>query len=228
MNIEEVHLLTNDLDQTEVFYSQILNFPVSGRSAFHRSFRVGPSTLTFCLTQECRPFYHFAFGVPASHLQDAYRWLAARTPLLPFSAAGWIADFDNWNAQAFYFHDPAGNILELIAHRDLPDSNRPFSPAAISEIREIGIPVDEVVTERERICREYGLSYFRKGPVLDAFTAVGDDRGLLILTKAGRGWLPTGRPAEKHPLTVRFSVGDETYLMKVGHENLVEPQFTTI
>ena len=34
---------------------------------------------------------------------------------------GYIADFIKWHAKSFYFKDPAGNILELIARFDLDD-----------------------------------------------------------------------------------------------------------
>jgi catechol-2,3-dioxygenase len=34
---------------------------------------------------------------------------------------GYTANFVNWNAQSFYFLDPSGNIVELIARFDLND-----------------------------------------------------------------------------------------------------------
>ena len=33
-------------------------------------------------------------------------------------------DFDNWDARAVYFEDPAGNIVELIAHHGLEENDR--------------------------------------------------------------------------------------------------------
>ena len=40
---------------------------------------------------------------------------------------------------------------------------------------------------------------------------VGEQARTLILAPPGRGWLPTGRPAEAHPLAVRLE-GPDTLL----------------
>src|SRR5205807_6313178 len=67
------------------------------------------------------PFYHFALLVPGDRFQAAMAWITERVALLPHQGAPAeqvVFDFPAWNAQACYFHDPAGNIVELIAHRD--------------------------------------------------------------------------------------------------------------
>jgi hypothetical protein len=49
------------------------------------------------------PFYHFAFLAPP----DRFDVLAGSSR---------VYDFDDWDARAFYFDDPAGNIVEIVAH----------------------------------------------------------------------------------------------------------------
>ena len=43
---------------------------------------------------------------------------ACRAPSRP-ETGELVFDFTNWDARAFYFHDPAGSIVELIAHRGI-------------------------------------------------------------------------------------------------------------
>jgi hypothetical protein len=63
------------------------------------------------------PFYHFAFLVPGNRFDAALQWSQTHFDLLPDSENGELVfDFENWSARAFYFRDPADNIVELIAH----------------------------------------------------------------------------------------------------------------
>ena len=64
------------------------------------------------------PFYHFALLVPGDRFEAALAWAGDRVELLPDRETGDVVfDFTNWDAKAVYFHDPAGSIVELIAHR---------------------------------------------------------------------------------------------------------------
>ena len=78
---------------------------------------VGETELTFT-SAPGEPFYHFALLVPGDRFVAALTWIRARVELLPHRASPDVVfDFPDWDAQACYFHDPAGNIVELIAHR---------------------------------------------------------------------------------------------------------------
>jgi catechol 2,3-dioxygenase-like lactoylglutathione lyase family enzyme len=149
------------------------------------------------------PFYHFAFLVPGDRFAAAREWVEQRTELLPRSGTNeLIFEFENWNAQACYFHDPAGNIVELIAHRDMEHSPRhgPFEPSelrGLSELGLVGTPTamappltDRLALWDGRVADEGGLAF------------VGAKARTLILVPTGRGWLPTGRPAQRHPAQV--------------------------
>lgn len=151
------------------------------------------------------PFYHFALLVPGNRFEDAYAWLAARTRLLPDPETGdTIFDFDNWAALACYCLDPAGNIVELIAHRGVSHSptEGAFSARELVDFSEVGM----VVPDKERsvaLLEQMGLCAW-DGEITDPhrLVFVGERARTLILSHPGRGWLPTGRPAELHPVEV--------------------------
>ena len=150
------------------------------------------------------PFYHFALLVPGNRFDAALEWVRELAELLPDPESGEaVFDFDNWDALACYFHDPAGNIVELIAHRGIAESsaNGPFAAAELVGISELGLVGDK--RELAAGVGELGLEHWDGD--LDAegrLAFVGEKAWTVILSPVGRGWLPTGRPAEAHPCDI--------------------------
>lgn len=204
MKITLLSLLAADVPALRHFYGQALGLPVvdAQDEPGGISVEVGYSELRFCPAPPgMQPFYHVAFSVPHNQLEAARAWVQARTGLLPLPAGGFVADFANWNAHAFYFLDPAGNVLECIARHDLPNARTaPFSAAGLLGISEVGLVVADVPAAVKRVCAETAAPVFHRGPVREDFAAIGDDDGLLILVREGRAWFPTNRPAESHYL----------------------------
>jgi hypothetical protein len=94
-------------------------------------------------------------------------------------------DFSSWGgARAVYFRDPEQNVVELIAR-----------PHAYSELTlaEVGLPVEEVAVAVDTLERELGLRPYDEWD--ESFAPLGDDEGLLILVRVGRGWFPAGVPS---------------------------------
>lgn len=153
--------------------------------------RIGDSTLTF--SGEGAAFYHFAFLVPGDRFDAARSWLDERVALLA------TIPFPAWDAHACYFHDPAGNIVELIAHRGIGEAGRggAFSPGELLAISELGL-----VGADARELEAFGLPAWDR---FDPLVFCGRRAHTLIATPAGRGWVPTGRPAEVHPAEVGIS-----------------------
>jgi catechol 2,3-dioxygenase-like lactoylglutathione lyase family enzyme len=199
MFIQSLHLRTNDLATTKKFYTELLQTSVIKESEQHVSFGFGHSTLNFHASYESDPFYHVAFSIPNNKLEEALEWVRERTDILPYSDKEIIANFIGWNAKAFYFHDNNQNILELITHYDLKTSStQPFSAALITGICEIGITVEDVAHACNEFYTLFHIPYFAKGPRLNDFAVMGDSNGMFIVSKTGRGWLPTMRQSEKH------------------------------
>jgi catechol 2,3-dioxygenase-like lactoylglutathione lyase family enzyme len=172
------------------FYGGELGLPVDGDAIV-----IGETRLRFDL-EEGGAFYHFALLVPGDRFDAALEWAQQRVNLL-----GDVFEFENWDAKAFYFHDPAGNIVELIAHHGLEENGR-FRPFEAEEL--VGVSELGVVGDPQGLLRGFesqGLSLW-DGTIEepDRLAFVGEKGRTLILSPPGRGWLPTGRPAEPHPV----------------------------
>lgn len=150
-----------------------------------------------------RPFYHFAFLAPGNRFDAAFRWAQTSLDLLPDSETGEVVfEFENWDARAIYFHDPAGNIVEVIAHNGVGESGASgiFDPRELLGLSEIGLigKSDEIAHGLEAIGLQLWDGLLSPGRL--AF--FGERTKTLIVAEPGRGWLPTGEPAEVHPAEV--------------------------
>jgi hypothetical protein len=165
---------------------------VGALEAFYADFR-SPDELVFTAGAGA-PFYHFAFLVPGDRFEEAQAWAGERAELLgdPF-------DFSFWDAQACYFHDPAGNIVELIAHHGLEEGPGPI----VRGISEIGIVTADSPGAVARLQDELGLELWSGDAEGLAF--VGRKAHTLIVSGVGRGWLPTRRASEPHPAAVTIT-----------------------
>jgi catechol 2,3-dioxygenase-like lactoylglutathione lyase family enzyme len=179
----------------ERFYGDQLGLPAAGGAL-----RVGATELEFSPVESADPFYHYAFRVPRNRFAAARDWFAGHTALLTEAGSSETTfDFANWNAEACYGHDPAGNIVELIAHHDLPEESTAggeFGGTELLGICELGVVG---LDTRAMAAALEPLGIVLWDGTLDEpgrLAFLGDRDGLLILTPDGRGWLPTGRPAE--------------------------------
>lgn len=168
-------------------------------------FPAGETTMEFDPARGA-PFYHFAFLLPGDRFDAALEWAAERTDLLPDPDTGEVVfDLTDWEAWGCYFEDPAGNIVELAAHRGI-DENGLRAPFDVSEL--VGLSELGLVGDRRAMAGELakvGLGLWQgtlEEPNRLAF--VGERGRTFILAPPGRGWVPTGRPAETHPVEVAF------------------------
>ena len=147
MNILEIEILTDNLVETKKFYADLLGFPTTKKDKDSISFLAGQSILTFIQSHELNPTYHFAFNIPNNKINEAVKWVSARCDLIESSDNGVIANFESWNAKAFYFYDNNKNILEFIARFDLDNfSDSTFAASSILSISEIGIVTDDPIS----------------------------------------------------------------------------------
>jgi hypothetical protein len=169
-----------------------------------------------------QPFHHFALLVPGGRFEAARTWVAERAPLLaePDSTETTFV-FDDWDALACYVADPAGNIVELIAHAELCPSHRTgrFDPEEFCAISEMGLVVDNRQSALQGLA-ERGIELWAGSDGPGGLSFVGRKGHTLILVAPGRGWLPTGEPAQRCPATVTVTVdgGRELSLSVAGGE----------
>jgi catechol-2,3-dioxygenase len=204
MLIDQIELLCADLEKVERFYSENLELQVHKKEKDSVSFAAGSSIITFKLSQEKEPVYHFAFNIPANLIAEGLDWLRQRAEIIS-TDSGSVIDFPNWNARSVYFYDTLGNVLELIARFDLDvRENPPFSPDHLLCVSEIGVATHDVPALTDNLIKGCGLSLYHRQPRLDNFTALGDEHGLIIVSKAGRHWYPTETESAPYYTALKF------------------------
>lgn len=171
------------------------------------------------------PFYHFAFLVPGDRFDAALSWAGDRINLLTGGDIDDVVfDFDNWNALACYFHDPADNIVELIAHSGIGTTGvtGAFDVSELLGFSELGLVGSP--KKMTRSLGKLGLTLW-DGEVNEPgrLGFVGERARTFILASEGRGWLPTGRPAEPHPVDVVLSAAHGGEVTTAGHRVRCEP-----
>jgi len=163
------------------------------------------------------PFYLFALLVPGDRFEAAREWAEQRVQPLPGGDIDRVIfDFDQLNALACYFLDPAGNIVELIAHRGVGETGAggPFAARELLGFSELALVGDPHSMARE--LEPLGLRLW--AGILDEpgqLAFVGEKARTLILAREGRGWIPTGRPAEEYPVEAVLS-GPRAGEAKIG------------
>jgi catechol 2,3-dioxygenase-like lactoylglutathione lyase family enzyme len=195
------------------FYQGLLGLPVLDERPGEITFAAGASRLTFVHVETGNgdPFYHFAFNIPENKILAARKWQKERTRLIPPGEdqrdpdyPDDVVDYSHWNAHSIFFWDPGGNLVEYIARHDLENSAPgPFGTEDILYASEIAFIVDDVRDTAAEIEKAFGLEQYRGGS--HAFTAVGDERGLLLVMERGR-MLGFGeaRPADCFPTIARI------------------------
>jgi hypothetical protein len=197
-----LHAPARSLPALAEFYARRLDLETLDTSDALVAVRVGEARLEF-VASAAEPFYHVALLAPGNRWDELLVWARERMDLLPDPESGEVVfDFHNWNALACYFHDPAQNIVELIAHRGIGETRAvgSFSGRELLGVSELGLVGDRAHMAAV-LADELGLELWDGSidePGHLAFVGV---RGrTLILSQEGRGWLPTGRPAETHPV----------------------------
>lgn len=190
MHMTELHLQTSSLPAQRVFYTTTLGLPLLEETDASFIVQAGQTRLAFHEARQEEASYHFAFTIAGNAWPQVRAWLAPRVSLLTRESQD-VFFIEIWNAHSMYFHDPGGNLVELIAHHDLPeDASSAFHAEEIMHISEIGLVVDDVPEVVGQLHSCLGLDPY-KGFSHREFTAVGDISGLFIVVQTGRLWFPT-------------------------------------
>ena len=216
MNILELELLSDNINETELFYNGVVGLKTISKTNSSISFAAGSTKLTFRTSENIEPVYHFAFDIPNNKLIESFLRIENKTEILDVIPPDKIANFYNWNAKSFYFYDNNGNILEFIARYDLDNaSEKPFDGSSVLSISEIGLVTKNVSQLSDEVCKKYDLSIFPKQPKLDKFIVLGTDTGLFILVEENRDWYPTHQKAKSFWTKVVFDNNGKTREIEV-------------
>lgn len=214
------------LGELRGFYAGSLGLAVIVDDGDQLELDVGSARVGFVGIDGDRPFHHFALLVGAERFAAAAEWLSGAADLL--TAAGEtdpIFVFGAWDARACYARDPAGNVLELIAHHCSGAEDRPgrFSAGELRGISEVGL----VLADRPAAVRDLaaaGLPMWdgqleqQRGPVF-----VGRQAHTLVLSPPDRTWLPTDSPAGRYACSVVIRAGERVEIAVADGRLAIHP-----
>ena len=187
------------------FYGERLGWAVE-RAADRVAVTVGDARIELAAS-EGAPFTHVALLVPGNRFAEAFAWASARVPLLAAADGDPVFDFDFWDATACYFEDPAGNVVELIAHRGVAESaGDGFAAADLAGLSEVGLVVGDRAAAARTLEAELGLAVWDGDADGPGLAFAGERARTLILAPPGRRWLPTDRPAQTCPTEVELAL----------------------
>ena len=213
MQITDLTLRSHNLTVQRDFYHYMLGLSVIAETRTRITFKIGDTHLTFEHTPAfATGIYHYAFNIPESQFDEAKTWLSDRTDLMrdEYGEDDFVSQ--NWNARQFYFRDGEGNIAEFIARHTLKTGvNRPFDQYSLLGVSEVGMAFPSVMDGVRLLQKNLHLPVYRGTPS-PAFTAMGDEHGLLILVPEGCPWFPTlDEKAEILPVQVTFLGMTDSY-----------------
>jgi catechol-2,3-dioxygenase len=203
MRISQLELWTRQLPEQRRFYTEGLGLPITEATPQRLALQADETLLTWQHSTEPLPgVYHFAFNVPTHQFASAKARVAARVPLIRDRAGADDFHFEDWDAHAFYFYDPAGNIVECIARHTLNNArSEAFDARQLLCVSEVGIAVESVPASVQALTASLGVQPYLGGSA--DFTPLGDEAGLLILVRRERQWFPdTGQPAVPLPIQI--------------------------
>ncbi len=210
-----IRLYVPELALVRDFYEQSLGLDVLESDNETVCFRCGRSKLCFQQRATATP-YHFAINIPSRQEAAALSWLRERVAVQAFTGED-IVDFPNWQAKAIYFYDPAGNIVELIARRELnyPDQ-QPFSAEAFLEVSELGVGTSNIESVYRSLQEATGITIYDGS--FERFCAIGEPTALFITVDyRSKKWFPVDDPVHASPFQATLLKGEEVF--QISYEN---------
>ncbi len=211
---KKVTLYTDQLEDMKGFYEYQMGFRIVEEDSKSFTLAIGSSTLIF-RESERKAVYHFAFNIPGNQFTLAKSWAASRVTLNRQEGMNEIF-YANFNADAFYFQDPAGNVVEFIARRNI-DRMGDFTIDSLLNISEVSITtpfvedIGELLEDMDIPVRG------NKGIEPKALNFLGRDDAFILLVAPKRTWYFSKQKSEVHPLTIELVDGRQIEIDEEGH-----------
>lgn len=201
---KKVILYTNRLDEMKGFYEYQLGFRIVEENEESFALSIGSSVLEFRASERAS-FYHYAINIPGNQFSLAKFWARARVELNRQEGMDEIY-YANFNSDAFYFQDPAGNIIEFIGRRHV-DIMDDFTIDSLLDISEVGIATPHVQEVGEALEAMDIPVRGNKGIEPAALNFLGEDPHFLVLVPPKRTWFFSKLKSETHPLAIELADG---------------------
>lgn len=220
MKFKELTLFTNELAKQKHFYSVVLGFELIEDQKKEFSLKIGWSKLRFVET-EVNYTYHYCFLIPSNQLHASLKWLSNRTKTIEISPGEKIVNFEDWNADAFYFLDGSGNIAEFIVRYDLKNEvNADFNCNSILGLNEIGIATKDISSINKQLQDSIGTQLY-KGDLI-RFGTNGSAEGIFLLPNYALKdtWFPTAIKIKPEPFDAIIENNSNQFSVVYRNEKL--------
>lgn len=218
---KKVTLYTNKLDEVKGFYEYQLGFRIVEEDESSFMLAIGESQLVFRESE--RPaFYHFAFNIPGNQFTLAKGWAKSRVELNRQEGMDEIY-YANFDADAFYFQDPAGNIVEFLGRRNT-DKMGDFTVDSLLNISEVSITTPHVAEVGKQIEEMEIPVRGNKGIDPGSLNFLGQGAAFIILVAPKRTWYFSKKKSEVHPLSIELTDGRKIDIDEDGHFGTAVPE----
>lgn len=210
---QSVKLYTDKLKQLKGFYGNVLGLTIveSGNEYFKLS--VGTSTLTFQQSTK-KALYHFAINIPGNQFTLAKHWAKERVTLNREDAVDEIY-YSRFDADAFYFEDPAGNVIELIARRNV-DKWSDFSIDSLLNLSEVSITTPFVQEVGEQI-QDIGIHVSGHVDIEpNELNFLGSKNTFILLVPPNRRWYFSKKMSITSPIEIELTDGQTIKISEDG------------
>lgn len=210
---KKVTLYTNQLEDMKGFYEYQLGFRIVEEDEISFTLSIGESQLVF-RESERAAVYHFALNIPGNQFTLAKWWAGERVTLNRQEGMDEVF-YANFDADAFYFQDPAGNVVEFIARRSV-DRMGNFTVDSLLDISEVSITTPDVEEVGEAIESMDIPVRGNKGIDPKSLNFLGSGHTYIILVAPKRTWYFSKQKSETHPLSIELSDGRQIDITEEG------------
>lgn len=208
-----VTLYTNQLKQLRGFYGNVLELPIEQSTDEYFQLSIGTSTIIF-RHSDLQTSYHFAINIPGNQFTLAKHWAKERV-LLNREASVDEIYYARFEADAFYFEDPTGNVIELIARRNV-DKWSDFSIESFLNLSEVSITTPFVEETGEKL-QSIGIpisGHVQIEP--DELNFLGKKDTFILLVPPQRKWYFSKNMSKTSPLEIVLETGKEILVNREG------------
>lgn len=217
---KKVTLYTNQLEDMKGFYEYQLGFRIVEEDETSFTLSIGESQLVF-RESERAAVYHFALNIPGNQFTLAKWWASERVTLNRQEGMDEVF-YANFDADAFYFQDPAGNVVEFIARRSV-DRMGNFTVDSLLDISEVSITTPDVEEVGEAIESMDIPVRGNKGIDPKSLNFLGSGHTYIILVAPKRTWYFSKQKSETHPLSIELSDGRQIDITEEGRFGQQKP-----
>ncbi|WP_223637189.1 serine hydrolase [Planococcus sp. 4-30] len=217
---KKVILYTNQLEDMKGFYEYQLGFRIVEEDEASFTLSIGESQLVF-RESERAAVYHYALNIPGNQFTLAKWWASERVTLNRQEGMDEVF-YANFDADAFYFQDPAGNVIEFIARRSV-DRMGNFTVDSLLNISEVSITTPYVEEVGERIEEMDIPVRGNKGIDAKSLNFLGSGHAYIILVAPKRTWYFSKQKSETHPLAIELTDGRQITITEEGRFQQEKP-----